>query len=173
MSQEINMSTDQNKENIIDGRIVGIVIIIIALIIIGISMFFRISDGLKSKDYAHVDGNVSFIDTYKTRVGRKVSSNRVISVRYTPEGSDLEYVVDGPDGSIKSAKIGDTFRVYYKENNPNNAYIAEKDWLTRRYIHKGKNYSIPLVIGAVVFFIGYAFLSDGIKANKMKKQKAQ
>ena len=60
-------------------------------------------------------------------------------------------------------KEGDVVRIYFMENNPDEAYAARKDWLTRKYLPAENSYNIPLIISAVLIIIGIYFFCRRFK----------
>ena len=164
-----NKSDDANSKKLIDNRKVGVFFFVVAAIVIGVSLFIRISDVRKSAGYKHVDGVVSSIDTRRTFYARKYRYRTTVSVLYSPEGSDINSFVSY-DGFVSYfLQEGDIIRVYYNESKPWEAYAAEKDWLTGGYIHAGRGYNMPLIIGAIILLFGVIFFEDGVKAAKIAK----
>lgn len=129
---------------LVDNRKFGAVIIVIALIVAGVSLFFRFSDAKKGESFEHVDGVVNSVQVRKEKIGRKEHKTNVVSVLYVPEGYDMNYFIDGSSFMLDFVRKGDVVRVYYEKGDPHNAYIAEKDWLTGSYVHTGKGYNVPL-----------------------------
>lgn len=165
-----NKSDDANSKKLIDNRKVGVFFFVVAAIVIGVSLFIRISDVRKSAGYKHVDGVVSSIDTKRTFFARKYRYRTTVSVLYSPEGSDINSFVSY-DGFVSYfLQEGDIIRVYYNESKPWEAYAAEKDWLTGGYIHAGRGYNMPLIIGAIILLFGVIFFEDGVKAAKKAKK---
>ena len=151
---------------IIDNRKVGIFFFVIAAVIIVVNLFVRFYDIHKSADYKHVDGVVSSIDKQSHYYARKRRYKTTVSVIYSPEGTDMNYFVSNSGFMMQFAKKGDVYRVYYKESNPRDAYIAEKDWLTGRYVHAGRDYNDALIITAVLLLIAIFFFEDGVKTRR-------
>ena len=177
-SAQPNESLDGSSRNgspypnvkLVDNRKFGALLIVIALIIAGVSLILRINDARKTESMVQVDGVVNFIDHRKYKIGRKEHSETVVSVLYVPEGRDMNYFVDGTSFMLDFAHKGDVIRVCYEKGHPDKAYIAEKDWLTGRYIHTGKGYNVPLIIAAVIILFGVIFIEDGVKIAKKKEQ---
>lgn len=155
---------------LVDNRKFGAVIIAIALIVAGVSLFFRFSDAKKGESFEHVDGVVNSVQVRKEKIGRKEHKTNVVSVLYVPEGYDMNYFIDGSSFMLDFVRKGDVVRVYYEKGDPHNAYIAEKDWLTGSYVHTGKGYNVPLIIAAVIILIGILFFVDGVETAKKVKQ---
>ena len=155
---------------LVDNRKFGAIIIVIALIVVGVSLLFRFSDAKKGESFEHVDGVVNFVQVRKEKIGRKEHKTNVVSVLYVPEGSEMNYFIDGSSFMLDFVRKGDVVRVYYEKGDPDNAYIAEKDWLTGSYVHTGKGYNVPLIIAAVIALFGILFFSDGVETAKKVKQ---
>ena len=155
---------------LVDNRKFGAIIIVIALIVAGVSLFFRFSDAKKGESFEYVDGVVNSVQVRKEKIGRKVHKTNVVSVLYVPEGYDMNFFIDGSSFMLDFVRKGDVVRVYYEKSDPDNAYIAEKDWLTGSYVHTGKGYNVPLIIAAVIILIGILFFVDGVETAKKVKQ---
>ena len=144
----------------IDNRIIGIVILVIAALILGISLFFRIMDVKKTAGFEQVEGEVVYIQKTRYYYQRKLRYKTTVSVQYYLEDTDMTYLVDGSSLLLDFAKKGDSVIVCYEKYDPFNSYIAEKDWLTGGYYHAGKGYNGALVVAALIGLLGLAFIKD-------------
>ena len=154
------------KVTVVDNRKVGVFFFVVAALIIGINVFLRLYDSKKSAEYKHVDGIVSSINTKRTYYTGKYHYETTVSVKYSPEGTGLNNFASYGGFTSSFTKKGDVYRVYYKESNPLEAYVAEKDWLTGGYVHAGRGYNVPLIIAAIIIFFGVIFFEDGVKVKK-------
>ena len=157
----------------IDTRIIGTVILIIAALILGISMFLRILDVKKSEGFEKIDGEVAYIQTTRKFVQRKTRTKTTVTVHYYLEDIDLTYHVSGSSFFLDYAKKGDIVTVCYEKDNPSNSFIAEKDWITGGYYHAGGGYNGALIVAACVGLLGYGFMADGISEKKKAAKKTR
>lgn len=157
-----------NKVN----RMIGFAILIIAAIIISINLYCRFSDDSKAKDYEYTDGSVIKKEEYKTYpfggYGRP-NYDYEIKVEYLPKGEDHTYIFWDYAHAYENIELGDILRIYYKEDDPEEAYAARKDWLTKKYLPAENHYNIPLVISLVLIVIGIYFFLDDSKKSENKK----
>ena len=156
------LDTLGNKIN----RMIGFAFLIIAMVIISINMFCRFAGALKAKPYEYTDGVVIKREEHKTYpfggYGRP-DYNYEIKVEYVPEGEDRTYIFWDYSHAYEFINKGDTLRIYYMEDDPDESYAARRDWLTRMYLPAENSYNIPLVISAVLIIIGIFFFIDDSK----------
>lgn len=142
------------------NRMIGFGFLIIAIILSSINMYCRFKDASKAEAYEYTDGAVIKADEHKSYpfggYGRP-SYEYEIKVEYLPKGEDRSYVFWDYSNGYENIYIGDTLRIYYKEDDPEEAYAAKKDWLTKKYLPAENRYNIPLVISLVLIIIGIFF----------------
>ena len=161
------MSTDKlaNKYN----RIIGTVILIIAVIIIAVSVTLRYRACDKASGYEYTDGTITETKEIKTYpfggYGRPNYDYR-IHVEFTPEGQERPITFIDYSHEYEFLYAGDTVRIYYMADDPHEAFVARKDWLTKSYIPQESNYDIPLVIAGVIIIIGVFFFIDDSKLRR-------
>ena len=147
-------------------RMIGFGFWILAMHIIVINIICRIADSSKTGHYECTDGVVIKAEEYKTYPfgghGR-ANYNYEIKVEYVPKDEDRTHIFWDYSDAYENINIGDTIRIYYNKDDPDEAYAARKDWLTGRYLPAEKRYNIPLIISAVLFIIGIFFLINDKK----------
>ena len=154
-------------------RVVGCIFVFAAMVVLFFNIFLRYKDAEKSSAYKYTDGTVTFCQQTK----RKYSYHRSryvdsISVTFYPEGYDRKFFFRDSDGPYSFVSTGDVFRVYYKEDDPDECYIAKEDWITGKYIHADKSYNPVLGIVAVLTCVGLFFFADAARVtSRIKKGK--
>lgn len=157
-----------NKYN----RIIGVGIIAVAILIISINMCCRFAGAIKSRHYEYTDGIVIKKEEYKLYpfgANGRPNYNYEIKVEYVPEGESRTYTFWDYSHAYEFIDKGDTLRIYYMEDDPEESYAAQRDWLTRMYLPAENSYNIPLVIAAVLIIIGIYFFIDDNKTKVKKK----
>ena len=151
-------------------RLVGGVFILIALLLVGLNVFFRFKDSHKYDDYVYTTGTVvDYIVSKTPRVGRRgstYSSDYSIKVEYYVGDYEKPLTISDSDSAYEFINYGDTVRVYYDEENPGTAFLAKYDTLTGLYLPAEKNYYIPLYIAIFPTIIGIYLIIDFQKARK-------
>ena len=164
------MGSDQEKEltdKEIDAlvlkanRIIGLGLFIIAAIIITVNMCCRIAGIRRAAGYEYVDGSVTKTEEKKSYpfggYGRP-SYDYTLWVEYQPEGEKKPYTLIDSSYTYEYIDKGDRLRVYYLKIDPDEAYLAKKDWLTRQYLPAENNYNIAIIIAEVIILIGLFFV---------------
>ena len=146
--------------------------LIIAAVLIGISLFQRYKDISKNREYSYADAILIEYNQQKTYRWRKRGPNTTtrtyIKVAYKPEGSDKYYEIGKND--LGPRIINKPYRVYYKADDPKDAYIAICDWLTREYVPADKSYDLPIAIAGYVILIALIYsLVDKREKRNIKK----
>lgn len=159
---------EMHKEEMKFNRRIGAVLLLIVLLIVGINMYSRYRDIQRSKDYKYTVSMETKVTERSTKVGRRRSYEYSVWVKYSVDGDDMTYVFWDTDFSYEFLYDGQPLRVYYKEDDPENAYIAKKDWLTKKYLRADKSYNIPLVISGILLIIAIYFFIDDTKPKKKK-----
>lgn len=153
---------------------VGLVFILIALTIVGINMLCRVKDSHKYDDYKYTRGTVVEFITNKTRTHyrrrMRYRYSYSIAVEYSPSGSNESYIVRDENDWYQFLRRGKTLRVYYDEDDPEDAHIAKKDWLTGLYLPAETNYYIAPYIALLPTIIGLYLIVDYKKAKKRALQ---
>jgi hypothetical protein len=89
-----------------------------------------------------------------------------IKVEYVPEGENSAYTFWDYAHAYENIYVGDTLRIYYMADDPEEAYAARQDWLTKKYLPADNHYNIPLIISGVLIIIGVFFFIDDDKKKK-------
>ncbi len=149
--------------------ILGLLIIVVALF--GLSLYQRYKDIGKNDGYSYVDARVVEVSTqkkYRWYKWRRRTTTTYIKVAYKPEGSDKYYEIGKND--LGPRIINKPYRVYYKADDPKDAYIAICDWLTREYVPADKSYDLPIAIAGYVILIAliYSLVSKREKRSIKK-----
>ena len=85
-------------------------------------------------------------------------------------GSRRSMVIDYSH-AYEYIRKGDVLRVYYEEDDPDEAYPARKDWLTGKYLPAENDYNIPLIISVPLIAIGiYFFIDDENKKERLDRR---
>ena len=152
----------------------GAVFILIALSIIGINMICRVVDSHKYDDYKYTRGTVVEFITNKTishyRHRRRYSSSYSIAVEYRPLGYDDTFLVRDENDWYMFYRRGTVLRVYYDKDDPSDAHLANKDWLTGLYLPLEINYYIAPYASLLPTIIGIYLIADYRKAKKLALQ---
>lgn len=141
------------------NKIIGKLLLRIAVIILAINLFCRVTDAIESKDYIQVTGTVT--DTYTTsswNAGKR-SYTYHVQVEYQRKGWAGTSSVSEVHSSYALSE-GDEVPVLYKKNSLSKDYIAKKDWLTGAYLPARKWYNVPFVIGVVLFVLGFLLYTN-------------
>lgn len=142
-------------------------IAVVFLAVVGIIMFLtstisRIHAACESKDYILTTGTVSDIWSKNEKSTKRRQGDYLVygfSVKYQPTGSLREKVLN-TDYVFRSPRtVGEEVSVMYHRKNTSEAYIAEKDWLTGKYIPLTKTYDMWL--GASIAIMGAALALCG------------
>lgn len=146
--------------------------LIIAAVLIGISLFQRYKDISKNREYSYADAILIEHNQQKTYRWRKQGSNTTtrtyIKVAYTPEGSDKHYEIGKND--VQPSIINKPYRVFYKADDPKDAYITRCDWLTGEYIPVEKNYDLPISFaGFLTIAALYLFFDEQMAKKRIRK----
>ena len=105
---------------------------------------------------------------YRWYKWRRRTTTTYIKVAYKPEGSDKYYEIGKND--LGPRIINKPYRVYYKADDPKDAYIAICDWLTREYVPADKSYDLPIAIAGYVILIALIYsLVDKREKRNIKK----
>ena len=150
-----------NKYN----RIIGIGFIVIAVLIICINMACRYAGSRRSRGYEYVEGVVTRWEekkSYPHGVTRP-HYDYAIWVEYEPDGARHTYTLIDYSHAYEYVRKGVALRVYYEEDDPDEAYPARKDWLTGKYLPAENDYNIPLIISVPLTVIGIYFFIDDKK----------
>jgi hypothetical protein len=146
--------------------------LIIAILIISVNLICRFIGGSKARLYEYTDGVVIKAKEHKTYpfggYGRPAYDYE-IKVEYVPEGENRAYVFWDYSYAYENIDVGETLRIYYMKDDPDEAYAARKDWLTSRYLPAENRYNIPLAISTVLIIIGIYFFIDNHKSRKKKR----
>ena len=146
--------------------------LIIAAVLIGISLFQRYKDISKNREYSYADAILIEYNqqkTYRWRIkGPNTTTRTYIKVAYKPEGSD-KYYEKGKD-DVQPSIVNKPYRVYYKADDPKDAYIARCDWLTGQYLPVEKNYDLPISLSGFAAISGlYLFFDEQRAKRRIKK----
>lgn len=155
--------------------VLAVIHFVIALIIIGVNLYFRFTDVHRGDGYEYVDGVIVNREVKRSYIGRRRVSETWITVRYTPKGTDKKREFIGTDFSYGFLYDGTVLRVYYQDNgnDPRKVFLARYDWLVRDYLPADKSYNIPLIIAGILLIIGIYYLADDKPKKKNKKASAQ
>ncbi len=152
----------------------GVAFFLIALIIIGINMICRVVDSHKYDDYEHTHGTVVEFITSETRTSfrhrRRYSTSYSIAVEYNPRGYDETLIIRDSNDWYMFYRRGTVLRVYYDEDDPEEALLAKKDWLTGLYLPCEINYYIAPYVSLLPTIIGIYLIADYNKAKKLALQ---
>lgn len=140
--------------------------ILLAVIIVGINVICRFADSGKLNSLEYTRGVVTGAQDQREWIGRRSRIRNSLSVEYTPEDSGRSYSWYDPDGSYEFFRKGDVLRVYYDEDDPEEAYPAKKDWLTGVYLRVDKSYNTALYIAIWPMLIGIFLFIDYQRAKK-------
>ena len=155
-------------------HLIGFAIIGIAILLVSINICCRFAGAKKGKKYEYTDGVVTKVDETKTyqRGSKQAYYDYTIWVDYIPVNDDKTYTFLDSSHAYENIGQGDVLRVYYQEDDPEEAYVARKDWLTKMYLPAEKHYNIPLFISVALIFIGILFFIDDEKLkSKIGKKK--
>ena len=152
------------------NRVIALGFFVIAAIIISVNMLCRFAGINKAKQYEYTDGVVTRTEEKKSYpfggYGRP-SYDYTIWVEYQPEDEDYAFTLIDSSYTYEYIDKGDALRVYYRKDNPDEAYAAKKDWLTRKYLPVENNYNIAVIIAEVLIIIGlFFFIGDIWKKAK-------
>lgn len=146
---------------------------LIAAILFGISLFIRYKDLSKNEGYSYVDAILIDHNQQKTyrhwrKYGPNTTTRTYIKVAYTPEGSDKHYEIGEND--VQPNIVNKPYRVFYKADDPKDAYITRCDWLTGQYFPVEKNYDLPISLAGLVIIIALYFIIDEQRAKRRIKK---
>ena len=66
--------------------------------------------------------------------------------------------------------VNKPYRVYYKADDPKDAYITRCDWLTGQYLPVEKNYDLPISLSGFAAISGlYLFFDEQRAKRRIKK----
>ena len=152
------------------NRVIVLGLFAIAAIIISVNMLCRFAGINKAKQYEYTDGVVTKTEEKKSYpfggYGRP-SYDYTIWVEYQSESDNYAFTLIDSSYTYEHIDKGDTLRVYYRKDNPDEAYAAKKDWLTRKYLPAENNYNIAIIIAEVLIVIGlFTFIGNIRKAGK-------
>ena len=68
--------------------VLAVIHFVIALIIIGVNLYFRFTDVHRGDGYEYVDGVIVNREVKRSYIGRRRVSETWITVKYTPKGTD-------------------------------------------------------------------------------------
>ena len=143
----------------------------IALVLVGIGFHIRYKDLSKNEGYSYVDASLIEVDkqnTYMWRKWRRRTTTTYIKVAYKPEGSDKYYEIGKND--VEPRIVNKPYRVFYKEDDPKDAYITMCDWLTGEYLPVEKDYDLPIALAGFATIIAlYLFFDEQRARHKIKK----
>lgn len=157
---------------------VGLFFLIVFLAIIGINILCRYGDNRKLEKLEYTKGIVTSRSTYDEWIGRRRLIEDSITVEYTPKGSDDKLYFRDPDGPYDFIYEGDTLRVYYEKNDPEDAFIAKKDWIIHEYVRADKFYEAAFIVSifplgiAIFFFIKELAVRRNIRKGRFKLRKS-
>ena len=149
---------------------IGLFFMIVFLAVIGINILCRYGDNHKLEKLEHTEGIVASSESHDEWIGRKRHIENSIIVRYTPEGSDKEFSFYDSDGPYEFMHPGEVLRVYYEENDPEEAYIAKMDWIIRKYVRADINYETAFIISIFPLGIGLFFFAEELTVRKNIKK---
>ena len=147
-------------------------LLIIAATLICLSLFLRYKDVSKNREYSYADAILIEYNQQKTYRWRKRGPNTTtrtyIKVAYTPEGSDKHYEIGKND--VQPSIVNKPYRVYYKADDPKDAFITRCDWLTGQYLPVEKNYDLPISLSGFAAISGlYLFFDEQRAKRRIKK----
>ncbi len=143
------------------------IIVMIALIITGIVFGYftitsRFKDNDKSDDYLAADGEIIDVEKYRHQGSENDYYTYTAEITCVIDGE--ERVVSTPDEVKKKLKVGRNVIVLYKEGMPEDYYIAQKDWLTGKYLTLGSQNDMLLFMS--IFFLTCGMLLTGMRLKK-------
>ena len=167
-----------DKEEDIDAlatkinRLIGTGFIVAAVLIICINMLCRVSGSRKGIGYEYVDGVVTkWVEKKSYPFGvKRPSYDYTIWVEYDPVGASHTYTMIDYSHAYEYVRKGDILRVYYRADDPDEAFTAKKDWLTKEYLPAENDYNIPLIISVPLILIGIYFFIDDEKQKKKRSE---
>ncbi len=155
-------------------------VICIAVIIVCINVGCRIKDGISNRDYEIAEGKVTSITSETATIenggyyaGRlHTHQNGLVyyaEIEYTPHDSNRNKHFRVKCG-IGSYDTGDTVTVMYNPDTIcDERYLAERDWVTGKWLDQEKDYNSPLIIAVVVLIAGILYLYlIGVKTSHFK-----
>lgn len=143
-------------------------LLIIAATLIGLSLFLRYKDVSKNDGYSYVDAKLIEFNQQKHWRWGKYRYKDYIKVAYKPEGSDKYYEKGKND--VQPSIVNKPYRVYYKADDPKDAYITRCDWLTGQYLPVEKNYNLPISLSGFAAISGLYLFFDEQRAKKRIKK---
>lgn len=114
------------------------------------------------RDYECTSGVVEAVD-YLPPEDEDDDSSFFAKVEYTVNGSVYRTELDNGSRGDYIPKKGDEVNIFYKKENPSEAVVAKKDWLTKALIPMRDKSETNMLIG--LFFLGFLVMIDGIGKN--------
>lgn len=158
--------------------VVGLFFIIVFLIIVGANIICRYNDNRKLGKLEYAKGTVTSSGAREEWIGNKRRYVNSITVEYSAKGSDKTYSFRDSDGPYEFIRKGEKIGVYYEKRDPDKAFIAKTDWLTKMDVRADINYEAALIVSVfplgigIFFFISEAKVRNNIKKGKFKLKKS-
>ena len=132
------------QKNVSDGTAIGIgvVCLLIAAAILFFSQHSRFVDAGNANQYRLIEGKVTDVTRHTHQSDDGTSYSYSAEVSYTVDG---EHYTQETEDDFSRNPYGDKMFVMYKPQNPSEGYVAEKDWMTGKYLPYSEQSLAPII----------------------------